>query len=138
MKPNDKMTADKSGRPVFPLSDDSIKVPAGLRKDLSDMIDAMDVAEKILSEGKHPVKRTMIYIMSIAAGIVLFIGIWMAVGTFRTPKDTFTDPKMAYAEVERALASISEKMGPGLEKAGNAEKAINMSVDKLKSVYKGK
>ena len=82
--------------------DRRIPVPSGLGKDLSDMIDSMDAAEKILSSGRNPARRVMTYIMSAAAGIVLLLGIWTAVGTFRAPEDTFTDPEKAYAEVEKA------------------------------------
>lgn len=113
-----------------------IKVPKGLEKDLSDMIDSMDAAEKIISSGKSPARAAMTWIMSIAAGVVLAVGIWTTVQTFRTPKDTFSDPEMAYAEVQKTLISISEKMNPGLEKAQAAEVTLERGKERLITLYK--
>lgn len=110
-------------------------VPGGLKQELSDMIDSMDAAEKILTYGKGPARRIMNCIMGAAAGIVLIAGIWTAVETFRTPKDTFTDPQAAYAEVEKALASISEKIAPGLDKAAKAEQTLDRKMEMVKSLY---
>lgn len=118
--------------------DRRIPVPSGLGKDLSDMIDSMDAAEKILSSGRNPARRVMTYIMSAAAGIVLLLGIWTAVGTFRAPEDTFTDPEKAYAEVEKALHSISDKMKPALDKAQRAEYTIDKNSRLIQSLYDNK
>ena len=114
---------------------DRIKVPVGLRKDLSDMIDSMDAAEKIISSGKSPARRIMTYVMSAAASVVVLLGIWTAVETFRAPKDTFTDPEMAYAEVEKALVSISEKMGSGLSRAEAAGRSIEEQGARVAELY---
>ena len=88
--------------------------------------------------GKSPARLIMTCIMGAAAGIVLFFGIWTAVETFRRPEDTFTDPETAYAEVEKALFSISEKMNAGLEKAAEAEKTLDRSMETVKSLYLNK
>lgn len=120
------------------LYERDVKVPEGLEKDLSDMIDSMDAAEKIISSGKSPARVAMTYIMSTAAGIILAIGIWMTLQTFRTPKDTFTDPELAYAEVQKALVTISEKMNPGLEKAQSAEMTLEKGKEKLIMLYRDK
>ena len=117
---------------------EKIAVPAGLKQELSDMIDSMDAAGKILSSGKSPARLIMTCIMGAAAGIVLFFGIWTAVETFRRPEDTFTDPETAYAEVEKAPFSISEKMNAGLEKAAEAEKTLDRSMETVKSLYLNK
>lgn len=114
---------------------ETVKVPESLRQELSAMIDSMDAAEKILSSDRGPAKKALTYIMGVAAGIVLVAGVWMAAVTYSTPEDTFTDPQTAYAEVERALASISEKMNPGLEKAVDAERSLDRSVEIVKRMY---
>lgn len=114
---------------------EDVVVPSGLRQELSDMIDYMDAAERILSSGMSPARRLMTCIMSAAAVVILLVGVWMAAETFRTPEDTFTDPQAAYAEVEKALVSISEKVNPGLEKASEAEKKLDGNIDKVMKLY---
>lgn len=124
--------SDEDLRRIF--ADNGINVPDGLGKDLSDMIDSMDAAEKIVTGGKSRIRRTVTYIMGIAAGIVLAAGIWTAVETYRTPEDTFSDPALAYAEVEKALSMISDRMSSGVEKAESAGKAIERQMDHLESL----
>lgn len=114
---------------------EDVVVPSGLRQELSDMIDSMDAAERILSSGMSPARRLMTCIMSAAAGVILLVGVWMAAETFRTPEDTFTDPQAAYAEVEKALVSISEKVNSGLEKASEAEKKLDGNIDRVMKLY---
>lgn len=113
------------------VSYSGIAVPEGLKKDLSDMIDSMDAAERIIAYGRSRMRRTMTWIVSVAAGVVILAGLSMAVVTFRTPKDTFTDPAMAYAEVERAFSMISEKMGGGVSRAGEAEESIQKQIHRF-------
>ena len=138
MKKNENFSDAELRRLAAASSDTGIHVPEGLEKDLSDMIDSMDAAEKILSSGRNPARRVMTYIMSAAAGIVLLLGIWTAVGTFRAPEDTFTDPEKAYAEVEKALLSISDKMKPALDKAQRAEYTIDKNSRLIQSLYDNK
>ena len=113
---------------------ENVRIPEGLEQELSDMIDSMDAAEKILPPDHSPA-RYIAWMTGIAAGIVMVAGLWTAVLDYRTPKDSFTDPEMAYAEVEKALATISEKMNPGLEKAAAAEKTIERNLTAIKKLY---
>lgn len=118
---------------VFP---ENINPPAGLRQELSDMIDSMDAAEKLLSGSRHAVGKSWKYYLSgAAAGIVLLAGIWMATVMSGTPKDTFNDPVTAYAETEKILESISDRMKKGLDKAADAEKSIDRNIGIVKKLY---
>lgn len=118
---------------VFP---ENINPPAGLRQELSDMIDSMDAAEKLLSGSRHAVGKSWKYYLSgAAAGIVLLAGIWMATVMSGTPKDTFNDPVTAYAETEKILESISDRIKKGLDKAADAEKSIDKNIGIVKKLY---
>lgn len=116
-------------------SDDSIEVPRGFRKELSEMIDSMDAAEKIVTSGKSRAMRTATWIMSVAAGLVLLIGTGLTIHTFRTPEDTFTDPEEAYVAVEKALTEISGKMSGGAASARQAEEAVSRHTEVIRSLY---
>lgn len=116
-------------------ADRRIEVPHGFRKELSEMIDSMDAAEKIVTSGKSRAMRTATWIMSVAAGLVLLIGTGLAIHTFRTPKDTFTDPEEAYAAVEKALTEISGKMSGGAASARQAEETVSRHTEVIRSLY---
>ena len=116
-------------------ADRRIEVPHGFRKELSEMIDSMDAAEKIVTSGKSRAMRTATWIMSVAAGLVLLIGTGLTIHTFRTPKDTFTDPEEAYAAVEKALTEISGKMSCGAASARQAEETVSRHTEVIRSLY---
>ena len=113
MKKNENFSDAELRRLAAASSDTGIHVPEGLEKDLSDMMDSMDAAERI----------------------ILVAGIWTAVETYRSPEDTFTDPEQAYAEVERVLTIISEKMTPVIETADNAGRTIGNQTEKIRNLY---
>lgn len=118
---------------VFP---ENINPPAGLGQELSDMIDSMDAAEKLLSGSRHAVGKSWKYYLSgVAAGVVLLAGIWVAAVMSGTPEDTFKDPVTAYAETEKILESISDMMKKGLGKAADAEKSIDKNIGIVKKLY---
>lgn len=135
MKKNENFSDAELRRLAAASSDTGIHVPEGLEKDLSDMIDSMDAAERIIAGKSSPARRAMTLIMSAAAGIILVVGIWTAVETYRSPEDTFTDPEQAYAEVERVLTIISEKMTPVIETADNAGRTIGNQTEKIRNLY---
>ena len=86
---------------VFP---ENINPPAGLGQELSDMIDSMDAAEKLLSGSRHAAGKSWKYYLSgVAAGVVLLAGIWVAAVMSGTPEDTFKDPVTAYAETKKSV-----------------------------------
>ena len=116
-------------------ADRRIEVPHGFRKELSEMIESMDAAEKIVTSGKSRAMRTATWIMSVAAGLVLLIGTGLTIHTFRTPKDTFTDPEEAYAAVEKALTEISGKMSGGAASARQAEETVSRHTEVIRSLY---
>ena len=116
-------------------ADRRIEVPHGFRKELSEMIDSMDAAEKIVTSGKSRAMRTATWIMSVAAGLLLLIGTGLTIHTFRTPEDTFTDPEEAYAAVEKALTEISGKMSGGAASARQAEETVSRHTEVIRSLY---
>lgn len=110
-------------------------VPEGFRKELSEMIDSMDAAEKIVSSGRSGSKRIATWTMSAAAGLVLVAGAALALYTYRSPKDTFSDPALAYAQVEKALADISARMSSCAEKTRTAEASVGKQIELIRDVY---
>lgn len=117
--------------------DGSINVPEGLRKELAEMIDSMDAAEKIVSSGRSRAKRIATWTMSAAAGLVLIAGAALALDTYRSPKDTFSDPALAYAQAEKALADISSRMSSCAGKTRRAEATVGKQIELIRDVYSG-
>lgn len=118
--------------------DATTPVPEGFHKELSEMIDSMDAAEKIVSSGRSGAKRIATWTMSAAAGLVLMAGAALALyDTYRSPKDTFSDPALAYAQAEKALADISARMSSCAEKTRTAEASIGKQIELIRDVYAG-
>ena len=114
-----------------------IEIPNGLEAEMSDFIDSMDAAERVMAEvmrRKGAVRWS--YVAGAAATVALLLTF-----LFRQPampEDTFTDPHEAYACVEQALASISEKMGSGVQQARRAGDKIDAGTAKIKELYNRK
>lgn len=117
--------------------DASTHVPEGFRKELSEMIDSMDAAEKIVSSGRTGAKRIAAWTMTAAAGLVLIAGAALALDTYRSPKDTFSDPALAYAQAEKALADISSRMSSCAGKTRRAEATVGKQIEVIRNVYAG-
>ena len=73
MKKNENFSDAELRRLAAASSDTGIHVPEGLEKDLSDMIDSMDAAERIIAGKSSPARRAMTLIMSAAAGIIVLL-----------------------------------------------------------------
>ena len=112
-------------------SDESIKVPATLKRDITitartlELTSIEDVAVKQASK-----KRFVLFSYPAAAVAIIAIGMGL---TFRSiPKDTFDDPRMAYIQMEEVFGFISEKMNSGLEIANAAEPVIEKTIKALR------
>lgn len=116
-------------------ADRSIKCPDGFGHELSDMIDSLDAAERIIISGESKDRNTWHWLVGVAACIAIIAGIGFSTWTSRTPEDTFTDPAQAYAEAENALSAISERMGRGTALAAKAEKTMERQTAILKELY---
>lgn len=75
-------------------------------------------------------KKRLAYIMGIAAGVLLLVGLFF---TFReeifrkSASDTYSDPALAYAEARKALLMVSVNLNTGLDRMqhlSNFEKGI--------------
>lgn len=114
-----------------------IEIPNGLEAEMSDFIDSMDAAERVMAEERRRKGAARwSYVAGAAATAALLLTF-----LFRQPampEDTFTDPHEAYACVEQALASISEKMGSGVQQARRAGDKIDAGTAKIKELYNRK
>lgn len=114
-----------------------IEIPNGLEAEMSDFIDSMDAAERVMAEER---RRKGAVRWSYVAGAAATAALLLTF-LFRQPampEDTFTDPHEAYACVEQALAAISEKMGSGVQQARRAGDKIDAGTAKIKELYNRK
>lgn len=114
-----------------------IEIPNGLEAEMSDFIDSMDAAERVMAEER---RRKGVVRWSYVAGAAATAALLLTF-LFRQPampEDTFTDPHEAYACVEQALAAISEKMGSGVQQARRAGGKIDAGTAKIKELYNRK
>ena len=121
-------------------SDESIKVPATLKHDISVTARALEMASKEeYDESKektvsHKRYRKFLRIISYPAAAVAIITIGMRLSfqdSITKPKDTFDDPMMAYVQMEQVFGFISEKMNTGIDLADAAEPVIDKTINAL-------
>ena len=119
-------------------SDESIKVPAGLKHDITVTARALEMASKEEEEVK-PVSnrryRKILRMISYPAAAVAIVTIGMRISfqdSIHTPKDTFDDPMMAYVQMEQVFGFISEKMNTGMDIADAAEPVIDKTINALR------
>ena len=122
-------------------SDESIKVPATLKHDISVTARALEMASKEEEEDEpkektvsHRRYRKILRIISYPAAAVAIITIGMRLSfqdSLTTPKDTFDDPMMAYVQMEQVFGFISEKMNTGIDIADAAEPVIDKTINAL-------
>jgi len=119
-------------------SDESIKVPAGLKHDITVTARALEMASKEEEEVK-PVSnrryRKILKMISYPAAAVAIVTIGMRISfqdSIHTPKDTFDDPMMAYVQMEQVFGFISEKMNTGMDIADAAEPVIDKTINALR------
>ena len=121
-------------------SDESIKVPATLKRDIAITARALEMASKEEEETVEEVKpaahtryRKILKIISYPAAAIAVITIGMGLSFQDSiPKDTFNDPMMAYAQMEQVFGFISEKMNAGRDIADAAEPVIDKTINALR------
>ena len=118
-------------------SDESIRVPETLNRDITITARALEMAskEEDVTIGNTRPQRRLGKIISLisypaAAVAVILIGLNLSFGN--TPKDTFDDPLMAYAQMEQVFGFISEKMNTGMEIANIAEPVFDKTINALR------
>lgn len=86
-------------------------------------------------------RRRLYQVVSMAASIILFVGIYIAVVKIRTPKpvpvlaDTYKNPQLAYEETQKVLLYVSGKLNQGTDQLKNFSK-LNEPGKQLKSFKK--
>ena len=117
-------------------SDETIMVPATLKRDIAITARALEMASKEDSThgntntGKRLRKAFSLISYSAAAVALIVIGLHLSFQD--TPKDTFDDPKMAYVQMEQVLGFISEKMNAGMDIANVAEPVFDKTINALR------
>lgn len=120
-------------------SDESIKVPATLKRDIAITARALEMVSKEEEvKEKHASNsgyRKILRMISYPAAAIAVITIGMRLSfqdSIPTPKDTFDDPMMAYIQMEQVFGFISEKMTTGMEIADAVEPVIDKTINALK------
>lgn len=93
---------------------------------------------EMISSGIGPEKskaffRRLYPVLSIAAVLIVLIGIYVVMNRQRSKLDTFTDPVIAYAETKKILMKVSGKLNDGVEDLSNM-KAINEGMEDLSNI----
>ena len=116
-------------------SDESIIVPATLKRDIAITARALEMAsqqeEQEIKVYKMPMKKKA-SIFSYSAAAVAIIAVGLTLSFHKTPKDTFEDPMLAYAQMEQVFGFISEKMNTGMDIASAAEPAFDKTINALR------
>lgn len=112
--------------------DTSIKVPDGLGRTTGEMLDALDRARGLADGGMS--LRTKRTVASIAAGLVLVVGIGLAshFSPEAGPADTFDDPYLAYAQVQESFGRIGRAMKSGVDRADEGVESFSKPVEIVK------
>ena len=120
-------------------SDESIKVPATLKRDIAITARALEMVskeEEVIEKTASPSRyRKILRMISYPAAAIAVITIGMRLSfqdSIPTPKDTFDDPMMAYIQMEQVFGFISEKMTTGMEIADAVEPVIDKTINALK------
>ena len=117
-------------------SDETIMVPATLKRDITITARALEMASredrthKNTNTGKRLRKAFVLISYSAAAVALIVIGLHLSFQD--TPKDTFDDPKMAYTQMEQVFGFISEKMNAGMDIANVAEPVFDKTINALR------
>ena len=107
-------------------SDESVKVPEELEKELRTSITLLELQDEMEGEKTRTVsRRRVLYGLSAAASLALILGVGLRTKSLNgTPQDTFSDPALAYAELERAFSLMSDKIESSASMAENANANI--------------
>ena len=96
------------------------------------IINAVDLDERRRIRGR----RTLYAILSSAAAVLMFFGIWFGFVHDTRKTDTFNDPRLAYNEAARILYNVSERMNNGLSAIEPARKASQTASREIRRVEK--
>ncbi|MBO4442350.1 MAG: hypothetical protein J5763_01880 [Bacteroidaceae bacterium] len=118
-------------------SDETIMVPATLKRDIAITARALEMASKEEDSTRGNTRtskrlRKAFSLISYSAAAVALIVIGLHLSFQDTPKDTFDDPKMAYVQMEQVLGFISEKMNAGMDIANVAEPVFDKTINALR------
>ncbi len=59
--------------------------------------------------------RGLYSVLSVAAGLLILLGLYFFIDRQRAVKDTFTDPRLAYAETMKVLYDVSSRLNKGTQ-----------------------
>ena len=115
-------------------SDESVKVPSGLKASLEALAGAAELTKEAEAEQTAP-RRPLVWAAvavaaSLAAAFLVFRGITPQ------PRDTFSDPYLAYAEIQKTFSRISESGEQAAKIAGNAVPAMEKTEEILNRIMK--
>lgn len=98
-------------RNIFSYYSSLSEVPEPSEHFESRIISAID---SISGGNNYSVKKLVLLVSGIAAGLMILIGTWFFLSRYET-EDTFTDPELAYAETMKVLYEVSAMINSGTE-----------------------
>ena len=101
------------------------KVPEGLEERLSKQIDQWAIQERFIP--KSPPRRTLQWIGSIAASLLILFSIGWYFHAPQPRKDTCATPEEAYVHTEKALMMFAQALNKGMKQM----EVIQESTDKV-------
>ncbi len=106
--------------------DESIPVPEGFDKRLSESMMAAQTVDLLIGDEERPHRRKALRTAATAAAVTLLVGAGVAL-TLKSerPKDTFDDPYLAYAQVQIAFERISDGLQKGMAMADDSQNIID-------------
>jgi len=77
--------------------------------------------------------RRLYPVLSIAAGLLLILGLYFVFMQQKKITDTFNDPELAYAETKKILLKVAGNLNTGVDELSNV-KEINTGLDDLSNI----
>lgn len=114
-------------REFYPDRDSMLVLEAGKKVEPAEgfeerLLSAIRAREESRATKVKPLRRAIVLVSGIAAGVVLLVGTYLLFQTGRSHSDTFSDPQLAYMEAKNTLLLVSELMNRGTPALENFRK----------------
>lgn len=110
----------------------SVQVPENLEREIGNMIDSLDRAERILG-GKEKVVRIRWHYVAAAASVILVCGFtFFRVMDSRKLVDTYDNPELAYAKLAESLRGVGMEIDYGTSCMYEGKELVD---NQLKKIY---
>jgi len=98
-----------------------------------ELVTKLELAEE--AEERSPRKISFRWISSIAASVLLILGIGLALQD-RGPEDTFDDPALAYSQVQEVFRQIGTGVRQGKDAVEQSEQRVSEEIEKTINIIR--